>query len=72
MTLSYNMIQYWGVKYKGNASSAARYIGTDESHLKYIVKCESACFPASAFLSYFLCSGISFILHFRKYYTTQH
>lgn len=70
MTFSYNMIQYWGVKYKGKTSSAARYIGTDESHLKYIVK--SACFPGSAFLSYLLCSGISFILHFRKYYTTQH
>lgn len=60
------------VKYSANASSALGYTRTGESHLKYMVKCESAHFTGSAFLSCLVCSDFSFIPHFRKYYTTQH
>lgn len=40
--------------------------------IKYIAKCESAHFIGSAFFSCLVCSGFSFLLHFSKYYTTQH
>lgn len=72
MALLCNTAKRQAAKYKGIASSALRNTRTDEGHLKYTLKCESAHFTRSAFLSLLACSGFSSNLHFRKYYTTQH